>query len=318
MPITVYFATNRVVTDSANAQGGYTDAIVPANDPTQITYATAFVKDANLTADTIGAISSIQDVTKGGFSAQAADDLSTPGRNLLVFIHGFANSFENAITRAAFNQQWLAASGVAGAATTVIAFSWPSLGREIGFPLLTEPYRHDQNSAIASAAHLVSFFSNLLPVVTAARGTGRRAFLLAHSMGNLALSCATSAWFAAGNGAASLFDEAILAAGDAPSDCFANPPPGPMSGLRQLARRVSIYYSQTDQLLALSATVNPGPRRLGQRGPLDMLDPGAFPPPVYRMVDASGIEDYDFGFASSHQYYRRSPTVRGNIASAMA
>ena len=98
------------------------------------------MQDAGLTADTVGAITSIQNTTQGGFSQSAIDDLSDPGRNLLIFIHGFDNSFENAITRAAFNQQWLAASGVPAAETSVVAFSWP-LSLEF---LLVErfPFRH--------------------------------------------------------------------------------------------------------------------------------------------------------------------------------
>jgi esterase/lipase superfamily enzyme len=65
------------------------------------TYGTVFVDNSNLTADTVGAITSIQDTRKGGFSQGAIDDLSDGRRNLLVFILGFANSFENSITRAA-------------------------------------------------------------------------------------------------------------------------------------------------------------------------------------------------------------------------
>src|SRR5215469_10051104 len=127
MATTVYFATNRVVSGTDTDYRNYGDEIVAPSDPTLITYGTAFVEDANLTADTVGAITSIQDISKGGFSSGATSDLSDPGRNLLIFIHGFDNSFENALTRAAFNQQWFAQSGVTEANTTVVAFSWPSL-----------------------------------------------------------------------------------------------------------------------------------------------------------------------------------------------
>jgi len=60
-----------------------------------------------------------------------------------------------------------------------------------------------------------------------------------------------------------------------------------------------------------------GAKRLGQDGPHDRFDTGKFPPAQYRMVDCSGFRDYAFDFASSHQYYRRSPGVRADIASAM-
>src|SRR5690242_1306935 len=110
MPTTVYFATNRVVSGDPGQWQSYGTRIGPPSDPGAVTYATAFVDNSNLTADTVGAITAIQDGSQGRFSASAVDDLSNPGRNLLVFIHGFDNSFENAITRAAFNREWLAAS----------------------------------------------------------------------------------------------------------------------------------------------------------------------------------------------------------------
>ena len=112
MPATVHFATNRVLDGPPDQVGSYSESVVAPSNPNEVTYGTAFVDDANLTADTIGAITSIQTIGKGQFSQSAIDDLSDPGRNLLVFIHGFDNSFENAITRAAFNQQWFAASGL--------------------------------------------------------------------------------------------------------------------------------------------------------------------------------------------------------------
>src|SRR5829696_9946519 len=184
MPATVHFATNRVLDGPPDEVGSYSESVVAPSNANEVTYGTAFVNDANLTADTIGAITSIQTIGKGQFSQSAIDDLSNPGRNLLVFIHGFDNSFENAITRAAFNQQWLAGSGVIVASTTVVAFSWPSLGQLIGIPFPGLPYRRDQTKAGQSALHLSSFFANLQPLIDAARANGSRVFLLAHSMGN--------------------------------------------------------------------------------------------------------------------------------------
>jgi len=102
---TVHFATNRVLTGPAEQVTSYSASAVNPSDPTAVTYGTAFVEDAGLDADTVGAIKSINTVRHGQFSESAKGDLSDPGRNLLVFIHGFDNSFENAITRAAFNQQ---------------------------------------------------------------------------------------------------------------------------------------------------------------------------------------------------------------------
>jgi len=100
MLTTVYFATNRALEGPATDWTSYGTNIVAPTDPTAITYATAFVDNTNLTADTTGAIQMIENVSTGRFSQSAMDDLSNPGRNLLIFVHGFDNSFENAITRA--------------------------------------------------------------------------------------------------------------------------------------------------------------------------------------------------------------------------
>ncbi len=318
MAVTVYFATNRVLSGPAEDWRSYGTGIVSPTDPTAITYGTAFVDDANLTADTTGAIRSIQNISKGRFDQSAIDDLSDPGRNLLVFIHGFDNSFENAITRAAFNQQWLANSQVAGTDTSVIAFSWPSLGKLLSLPVLQEDYLQDQTKAGQSGPHLMSFFANLLPIVQAARATGARTILLAHSMGNWALQAAVESWFSHGNGKAALFDAAVLAAADELYNSFSFPLYGRLSGLDLLAGNIAIYYSRADLVLQLSMAVNLGAKRLGQDGPHDRSDTTTFPPAVYRMVDCSGFTDYDLDFASSHQYYRRSPGVRADIATVVA
>lgn len=318
MTTSVYFATNRVVNNPQDRPGSYTFNIVSPVKPEEMTYATAFVDSANLTADTVGAIRSIQDISQGGFSPAAIDDLSNGGRNILVFIHGFANSFENAITRAAFNREWLAESGVADADTTVVAFSWPSRGQVLLPPFPSFAYRWDQTTAGQSGFHLMSFFANLLPIIDAARANGRRTFLLAHSMGNWALQAAVEGWFAHGNGDALMFDEAFLAAPDEVSTTFDFGPFGRLSALSRLARRISILYNRGDKVLDVLSEALNGNRRLGQNGPRGRDDTGQFPPAAYRMIDCSGFTDYVADFQGSHQYYRRSAGVRGAIATVMA
>ena len=317
MLTTVYFATNRALTGPADDWTSYGTDIVAPSDPTAITYATAFVDNTDLTADTLGAIKQIENVSTGRFSQAAIDDLSNPGRNLLVFIHGFDNSFENGITRAAFNREWFAQSGVAAADTSVVAFSWPSLGQLISFPLPWDDYKKDQTMAGQSGPHIMSFLANLQPILGQAQAAGSRVFLLVHSMGNWALQAAVESWFSHGNGDATLFDEAILAAADERYDTFDFPEPGRLSSLYRLASRISIYFSDADQVLKVSELINLGTERLGQDGPDNRHDTGRFPPAQYRMVDCTGFTDYDRTFEYSHQYYRRSPGVRADIAQMM-
>lgn len=289
-----------------------------ATDPTALKFGTAFIDDANLTADTTGAIESIQNISKGGFDQSATGDLSAPGRNLLVFIHGFDNNFENVLTRAAFIQQRFLGSSNAGASTTVIAFSWPSAGTLVSFPIPQAAYLRDQMAAGQSGAHIMSFFVALAPILTAARTSGARIILLAHSMGNWALQSGVESWFTHGHDAAPLFDEVILAAADEQFSSFEFPLPGRLSGLHRPTKRTSIYYSRVDQVLQLSMVVNLGAQRLGQDGPRHRTDQTLFPPDQYRMVDCTDCRDYAFDTPSSHQYYRRSLVVRTDIAGIIA
>ena len=318
MPTTVHFATNRVLNGPPDWVQSYSESVVAPSQPTEVTYGTAFVNDANLTADTIGAITNIQAIQKGRFDQGVVDDLSDPGRNLLVFIHGFDNSFENAITRAAFNQQWFAASGLHDADTAVVAFSWPSLGKLISLPFPDAAYRRDQTTAGQSGLHLMSFLANLEPIIAAARAKGNRAFLLAHSMGNWALQAAVESWFSHGNGDAMMFDEIVLAAADEVYNSFDYLPLGRLSALDRLGRRISVYASEEDAVLKLSMAVNLGAKRLGQDGAHDRSNTTRFPPAKYRTVTCGGFRDYTINLASSHQYYRRSPGVRMDIANVMA
>lgn len=316
MPTTVYFASNRVLTGAAEAVASYGPNIQPPSASDGITYGTAFVDGIDLAADKQGSIVSIQNTGKGSFAANVTGDLSSAGRNLFVFIHGFDNTFEDAITRAAFNREFLAASGMAGADTTVLAFSWPSLGQIVSFPVLDRDYRHDQNMARLSGVHLMTFLANLEPLLRAARANGNRTYLLAHSMGNLALQSAVENWFLHRNGNAALFDAALLAAGDCGFDAFTQPNLAGLAGLSLLSPRIAVYYSSEDDVLKLSRVVN-GLQRLGQDGPNHRTDATAFPPAVYRMFDASGVNDFNHDFLTSHQYYRLSPTVRAQVAADM-
>src|SRR5262249_33784376 len=119
----VYFATNRAA--DPKTSHGFGAGIV-GNDPKATTYAVADVP--NPASGQIGAIS---DQNMGQFSDAATQAIIGAGKNLFVFIHGFDNNFEDALSRAAFNADFYRASGQPGADTVVIAFTWPSQGKLI-------------------------------------------------------------------------------------------------------------------------------------------------------------------------------------------
>ena len=308
MPTTVYFATNRLVTHDGTQAADYGADVVPPTDPALITFGRAQVEGGNLATGASGQVVSIADVTQGGFSADAVGSLAAPGRNIVVFIHGFDNSFADAITRAAFNRDWFAASGAVAADMNIVVFAWPSLGRAFDAPIPWDDYLRDQMMAGQSGVHIMEFMTKLVPLLQRVRAAGTRCYLLCHSMGNYALQAAVETWFAHGRQPVEMFDEAILAAADERYDSFCFPRPGRLSCLSQLARRISIYYSESDLVLALSNAVN-GTRRLGQQGPSRKAETSA----SLRLVDCSSCRDYAWGLLSSHQYYRLSPRVRADV-----
>ena len=315
----VYFATNRAP-DPAQP-GGYGSAIV---DPSKIVYAATDVSGIDLTDEDSGSFDTLLLPQIGDFAGTLQDEiLSAPG-NVLVFIHGFDNSFADAIKRAAFNHDWFADSGQPGSNATILAFTWPSLGELIENPgNLTEGYQTDQAMAGASGPHIADFLS----VVSALRtklAPGRRVILLAHSMGNFALGAAVTAWFGAGNEGAVLFDEVILAAADEAADTFIQPDSRRLTRLPELAGRISIYTSRRDIAMSLSQGVN-NDIRVGFDGPAQKGDPTVYPPARFlptnfRSIDCTEVYDYSaiFPIDATHQYYRRSKTVRVDIVAVMA
>jgi esterase/lipase superfamily enzyme len=310
---TVYFATNRMP-DPASP-GGFGSEII--TDPTPVSYAVVPVTNVDLKDADSGQLGAITALTPGNFTPTVQAEIENTGRNLLVFIHGFDNSFESAIKRSAFNREWFAASGVPEADTTVIAFTWPSGGELFGN--LPDPpdaaYRHDQDMAGKSSAHLASFLANVLTLVDQTRRAGKRAFLLAHSMGNHALAAAIASGVAPGG---VTYNEAILPAADEIYTTLQTPNVG-MYRLRDLADRISVYSSRRDIAMDLSRVVNRN-QRLGFDGPADKGNPLTYAPATFRSVDCTEVYDF-FGLIpidATHQYYRRSRTVRDDITKLMA
>jgi esterase/lipase superfamily enzyme len=308
----VYFATNRAADDTK--PNGFGSGIV-GEDPALVTYALGDVPDP-----ASGNIAAISDRAMGRFSDAATEAIVGGGKDLFVFIHGFDNSFEDAISRAAFNADWYRQ---AGADTVVIAFTWPSMGQlvELRLKSLDAAYKDDQAMAGASGFHLGHFFNEIdrLRLLFAQRNPTGRLFLLAHSMGNWALQAALTWWYQAHQPEDDMFDEVILAAADEVADTFEAPGGHRLSRIADLAKRVTIYSSRKDAILQLSRVVNDNVR-LGQDGPADKSSQGKYPPNLFRMMDCTGVSDFAWPFLSeeTHQYYRLSPTVRQDIAAVMA
>jgi len=170
-----------------------------------------------------------------------------PSRDIFIFIHGYNVSFDTAARRTAQIAYDLNFEG------TPILYSWPSRNGTSG-------YMADEASVQVSARKLRAFLEQIL-----AQAQAERIHLLAHSMGNRALTEALE-HLALRRGlpnpdtlADPLFDQIILTAPDIDTDLFVQLAPS----FVPLARRVTLYASRNDLALNLSAELHGGLSRVG-------------------------------------------------------
>jgi esterase/lipase superfamily enzyme len=311
--IDVFFATNRNRLVDTDGVANFGDLALP--DVKGIAFGAATVSDVNLDDPGAGQITKAQVVSFGDISAElAAQILAGPERDVVVFVHGAANTFRDALQRAAFNQNW--ASQLPGREVALIVFSWPATAYELRNLLADfKDYRHDQGEARASDLHFVEFLRTLYRFRSSIGE--RRLTLLAHSMGNYVLGFGVERWFSTAHDAPKLFDDVILAAADEPSDTFGMPNGKRLSDLWKLTQRITVYSSREDVLIFASRIVNRD-WRLGHDGPPNRADTRFFSPAEYVFVDCTENEDYTGASAHapdrSHQYYRQSISVRADVA----
>ncbi|HEV8410456.1 MAG TPA: alpha/beta hydrolase [Gemmatimonadaceae bacterium] len=172
----------------------------------------------------------------------AADLAVTRSRNILVFVHGFNTSFEDAAVRAAQIAADLNFDG------TVVLFSWPSAAS-------VTSYVRDQQAARNAGFHLLRLLRGTL---VAAQPD--HVELLGHSMGSETIAKALS--LAPVIDSLPRFDQVVFAAPDLDRRVFGREIL-PRLGTR--ATRVTLYASNDDDALRASRAVN-GVWRLGLGG----------------------------------------------------
>ena len=313
---TVYFATNRKPLEPFQSPWyGYDPAPLT---PDSLVFAEATVSGTVIAEQDSGTIDAIANLSPGTFSDASRTALTNSTKDLLIFIHGFANGFEAAITRAAYNREWLAQSGLPEADMDILAFTWPSSGSVVSVPpsFPDDAYLADQGRAGKSGYHLAHFLNEVSKLFTGFDPTvKRRVLLLAHSMGNWALEAGVEAFFYQVPTPPLAFDEVVLAAADEVATSFETPDGGRLSRLSGISKRISVYFNDVDVAMFLSMAVNRNDR-LGKDGADNKTNATLYPPATFRNVDCTGVDDYDKldPIDATHQYYRRSPTVRADIA----
>lgn len=228
----------------------------------------------------------------------SAKDAIPAERHRIFFVHGYRNSFSDSISSAAqllHDHQ----------ASDILCFSWPTSNELLG-------YWHDQANAPRAGQDLALLFGRLLQLLRAATSSRAPVHVIAHSMGNLALSAAVQA---IQHSKAELLqrkvlEQVLLCAADV--DHMTLGDPRELKSLPQLAKAVSVYTNAGDSPLAFSAIVNMR-ARLGAFGPYDF---GTMPGNVF-WIDCSDLLTAE-GDNSSHSYYRTSPGVRSDLGQVLA
>ncbi len=203
---------------------------------------------------------------------------ASPRKELFVFVHGFNVTFEDAARRTAQIQKDLAYQGAP------VFFSWPAHDKFI----LT--YKADEANVSWSVAHLKKF---LLDVTRESEAESIN--LIAHSMGNRALTAALKELQLELRDQSRLFNQVILAAPDIDADEFRE---SIVPGMTRTANRFTLYASARDEALAASQLVHRGPRA-GDAGRGLVVVPGI------DTIDVTQIDTSTFG----HTYYGSSDPV---------
>jgi esterase/lipase superfamily enzyme len=208
------------------------------------------------------------------------------GRDLLLYIHGYRESFETAAASTIELSEGIKFSGVTG------LFTWPSAGSTLS-------YVADRESAMWSR----DAFEDLLAAM-ANTPSGGRIHIVAHSMGTLlTLETLRMLRGAGGERAMERIGAVVLAAPDIDIDLFAR-------GLERLgsdAKKITVISSTNDRALAVSSRLAGGVIRAGaaDRERLEALS--------VRVADASEFG----GGIINHDLFLSNPEVQQVVKRAI-
>jgi esterase/lipase superfamily enzyme len=213
------------------------------------------------------------------FSSIPSDD-----RSLLIFLHGYNVTFDEAATRAAQLGFDLSVRGVTA------FFSWPSKGSIKG-------YAADCASIEASEEDIANFISNM-----ASSSGAEKIHLIAHSMGNRGLLRAfSSAISSASKKMKTQLNQIFLAAPDVDVDLFKR-----LSHVYVAAsERTTMYVSSKDKALLSSGIIHDFPR-------------AGFSPPITIVtgIDTIEVSKIDLTFLG-HSYIGDARALLGDMHTLM-
>jgi esterase/lipase superfamily enzyme len=219
--------------------------------------------------------------------------------DVLVYVHGFNVSWEEAVGSALALQVMTNRDGVGDPAqqAAVVLFTWPSDGLALPFVSYKSDRSEARSSGYAFARGLLKLRDHLAALADRAGGKAceQDLHLLCHSMGNYVLQAALERMraFTPGASLPRLFDHVFLCAPDVDSSVLE--PGQPMGDLHELARTVSVYHNTGDVALHVSDYTKGNPDRLGSQGAAR----AALLPDKVEQIDCTAI----VGGWIEHSYY---------------
>lgn len=167
---------------------------------------------------------------------------ATSGRDVLVYVHGFNQTFETAVLDAARLSDDIKFHG------ETLAFTWPSRAKLFD-------YGYDRDSAMWSRDALHTVLDALL----ASQTTGR-INIVAHSIGSmLAMEALRALYAERGALAADRIGALVFASPDIDMDVFTSS----VEHIGPLARKITVITSTNDRALAVSSWMAGGMTRVG-------------------------------------------------------
>lgn len=232
-------------------------------------------------------IQEIKPMGDGAFFTELQKEVENKQGELFVYIHGYYNSFEYAAQRTAqmaydFRVKY-------GYDAVPVFYSWPSQGTSLD-------YLADARAVKGTVRHLRDFLTEV-----ASRSGARAVNVIAHSMGNRALTDALKEMQRAASEQSVMFNEVILAAPDVDKRVFCTEI---APSITKTAKRFTLYASSDDLLLAVSEMLHRAPRAGRSNDPPPVLLDGV------ETIDATGIDTSLFG----HTYIASSPLLLRDLS----
>jgi esterase/lipase superfamily enzyme len=239
------------------------------------------------------------EVTKQAFGAEMRRRLAESScKEVIIFIHGFHNTFENAVLSTAEAWHFMKREGVA------IAYTWPA-----GHPGLLQGYNYDRESSEFTVFHLKQLVRALasMPEV-------ERVSLLAHSRGtDVAITALRELVIEARGGGRDpqqmwKIDDVVLLAPDLDFEVTVQRSGGERTFT--CAREFTVYVSKKDEAIGIANWLYSSFRRIGQVRYEDLSEPQKL---ELAAIEALTIIDAQVrGGHFGHGYYM-NPAVTSDV-----